>query len=331
MAVCLICIGMTEGLSHTGPKDFSLTNVNSISVDPNNVKWFSTDTGIVSFDGRKWKLHTKNRNLPNQHLNDIAYVNQPEGPELWIASPEGATVASLPLKKKTKVITYHPENSSLFGQHVLTVAAGVNSICWIGTDKGISALVQDQWLTPDYGKHYTERMFRLFPITSMATNSRGDTAYVGTAGAGVARVYRDDVDGISGASMYAPWGPIDMPSEFILSVFIASDGTQWFGTEDGIARHTGDITLDNWTVYTTDDGLVDNFVQAITEDMQGNIWFGTEAGISVFDGTSWTTYTTQNGLVSDHILSLATDLEGIIWIGTDAGISSYVNGEFITY
>ena len=211
------------------------------------------------------------------------------------------------------------------------IATGKNSIRWFGTDKGVSALSSDKWLTPDYDMYYPEMMFDVFPITSMATNLNGDSLYVGTEGAGVARVYRDDVDGISGASVYAIWGPIILPSDNIQSIYIASDGAKWFGTDLGIAKHTGDNTLENWTVYTTDEGLVDDFVQTITGDKEGKIWIGTKGGISVFNGSAWSSFTTDNGLISNNILSLAIDKDGSVWIGTDVGISCYKNGEFINY
>jgi ligand-binding sensor domain-containing protein len=174
-------------------------------------------------------------------------------------------------------------------------------------------------------------MFKVFPITSMATNPQGDSLYVGTEGAGVLRVFRDNLDGISGASVYAEWGPIIMPSDNIQSIFIAPDGTKWFGTKKGTAKHTGNETLENWTVYTTDDGLVHNQVQAITGDKDGNIWFGTKEGLSVFDGSAWVSYTVDNGLASNNILSLGIDQDGIVWIGTDTGISSFKNEKFTNY
>jgi ligand-binding sensor domain-containing protein len=253
------------------------------------------------------------------------------GSELWIASPQGVTIVRLPLDDQADTFTLDPENSGILSQDILSIVAGKNFIRWIGTDRGVSAISGDIWLTPDYQMHYTKNMFRDFPITSMAANNEGDSLYVGTAGAGVARVYRDEVDAISGASVYAEWGPIIMPSDYILSVFIAPDGVKWFGTDKGIARHSGFDTLDNWTAYTTQDGLIDNFVQAICGDMKGNIWFGTRAGISVFNGTSWISYTTNDGLASNNILSIAIDNHGIVWIGSDAGITSYQNGEFINY
>jgi len=329
--VILIVVGLIFLLENPAFGQISVRNVNSIIIDDNNVKWFSTDVGIVSFDGNNWTLFNDNTSLPEQDLKSLTYVANPEGPELWIASPHGATVTSLPIDDQTEVITYNPENASITSQDVLGIASGKDSIRWIGTDKGISALSNDKWLTPDYDGFYTERMFVEYPITSMATNHKGDSLYVGMEGVGVARVYRDELDGISGASIYAQWGPIDLPSDYILSIYIAPDGTKWFGTEEGAASHTGNNTLDNWTAYTVDDGLVDNFVQAISGDKKGKIWFGTLAGISVFSGSTWTSYTTDNGLVSNNILSIATDKSGVVWIGTDLGISSFENDKFVSY
>ena len=331
IAAIIIVMGLISMPENPVIGQISVKNVNSIIVDNDNIKWFSTDVGIVSFDGNNWNLHDDNENLPKQDLKGLAFVANPEGAELWIASPDGATVTGLPIDNQTDANTYNPENTPILSKEVLGIAAGKASIRWIGTDKGVSALSNNKWLSPDYDGFYTERMFTEYPITSMATNLKGDTLYAGTEGIGIMRVYRDEVDGISGASVYAQWGPIDLPSDYILCVYIAPDGTKWFGTEEGVARHTGNNTLDNWTAFYTDDGLIDNFVQAICGDKKGNIWFGTSAGISVFTGSSWISYTTDNGLVSNNILSLATDNNGVIWIGTDAGISSFENEKFINY
>ncbi|MEN8227742.1 MAG: two-component regulator propeller domain-containing protein [Bacteroidota bacterium] len=330
-AVVIVIMGSGSPVKNQNSSGISVKNVNAVIVDNENVKWFSTDVGVVSFDGKRWKLHDGNSSIPVRQLKGVTYVENPAGAAIWIASPEGATVARLPMKKKSDALTYNPENSSVLSQNVVSITTGKNSIRWMGTDKGVSALCCDKWLTPDYEMHYPQRLFQLYPITSMATNPQGDSLYVGTAGAGIARVYRDDLDGISGASVIAQWGPIDLPSDYVLSVYIAPDGTKWFGTEEGVARHTGSNTLDHWTVYTTEDGLVNNFVQAIGKDKAGNVWFGTQAGISVFDGSSWISYTTDNGLISNNILSLATDHDGIVWIGTEEGIASYENGKFISY
>jgi ligand-binding sensor domain-containing protein len=317
--------------SLSGDGGLSVQNVNSIVVDKDNIKWFATDVGILSYDGDNWKLHDGNKNLPIQDLKGLAYAVNGDDPALWIASPVGATMVRLPMDDQAETITFNPGNSDIFGKEVVSIAAGKNSIRWIGTEKGISALRSNKWLTRDYDMHYPEELFQGWPITGMATNPEGDSLYAATAGAGIARVYRDEVDAISGASVYAQWGPIILPSDNILSIFITPEGIQWFGTDAGIARHAGYNTLENWTVYTTEDGLPDNFVQAICGDGKGNVWIGTKGGVSVFNGSSWVSYTAEDGLISNQILAIAIDHDGAVWIGTEVGITSYENGRFISY
>jgi hypothetical protein len=302
----------------------------AVIVDDDNIKWFITEAGIVSFNGEDWKLHNKNRKVPTQNLKNFAFEHNPHGSELWIASPSGATVASLPIDGRTGATTYDTANTSILSKNVVRIAIGKSPLRWFGTDKGVSAFRDSKWLSPSYNEIYPESMFEEFVITSMATDLSGDSLYVGTEGAGVARVYRN-VDAISGASNYAQWGPIILPSDKIYSIFIAYDGSQWFGTDQGIARHTGNKTLENWTAFTTDSGLVHNFVQAIAADNNGKFWFGTKGGVSVFDGSVWTSFTIDDGLNSNNILCIAVDHDGVVWLGTDNGVNCYKNGKFISY
>lgn len=166
----------------------------------------------------------------------------------------------------------------------------------------------------------------------MAASSNGDSLYVGTEGGGVARVYKNQVDAISGASQYLQWGPIEMPSDSVYSICISRDGTQWIGTDKGAARHTGFNTLENWTVFNNGNGLINNFVQAIAADPYGRyVWFGTKGGISVFDGTGWTSFTMKDGLISDNILFILIDKNGLVYFGTDNGIMVYTDGQLVCY
>lgn len=304
----------------------------AVLVDSKNTKWFLTDAGIVSLAGDKWTLNNGNNKIGSSDLKDFAYRNNPAGSEFWVVSPKGATVSSLPFDEKTEAKTYIAENGSLLSNNVVKVTFGNGPLRWFGTDQGIAAFSDNKWLTLSYDDTYPYAMFQEYPITAIATNPAGDSLYVATDGAGVARVYRNDVDVISGASVYAQWGPIIMPSDKVFSIYIAPDGTKWFGTDQGVATHKGNNTLENWTVYTTEEGLVNNFVQAITADKKGNLWFGTKGGgISVFDGSKWTSYTTANGLGSNNILCLTADNDGTVWIGTDEGVTSFKEGIFTIY
>lgn len=315
-------------------KAFDVTNppggFYSAAVDADNTLWFLCDGGIFSFDGKLWTSHL-NRKLPGQNLRKLVCDYSDFGKELWIASPQGATVASLPIDARSGATTYDPANSSILSENLLSVAIGKDTHRWFGTEKGISAFFDNKWLKASYQRKYPESQFKEYPITAMATSPDGDSLYVATEGAGVARLYRNEVDAISGASEYAQWGPIEIPSDKVYSICVTPDGTQWFGTDKGVARHQGYKTLENWTVFNTSGGLVNDWVQAIAEDKKGNMWFGTKAGISVFDGQSWISITEKDGLPGNNIRFITVDRNGIVWIGSEKGICSYFDSKLTRY
>ncbi len=303
----------------------------SVIVDNDNTKWFLTEQGIISFNGEKWTLHDKNKKVPTQDLKSFALEVNTYGQDLWIASPKGATVATIPVDGRTGATTYHTENTPILTNNVLQVAIGKSPMRWFGTTKGISAFSQDKWLKGDYEELYPEGLFEDYPITAMAASLGGDSLYIATDGAGVARVRRNDVDGITGASVYAQWGPILLPSDKVYSVLITTNNTQWFGTEKGLARHIGGNTLANWTVFSTKDGLPDNFVQAIAAGSNSQIWIGTKGGASLYDGAKWTAFTKVDGLNSNNIRCITVDKSGVVWFGTDDGVTSYKDQKFTNY
>jgi len=88
------------------------------------------------------------------------------------------------------------------------------------------------------------------------------------------------------------------------------------------------------TNYTTgNSGLVNNNINTIAIDAQGNVWFGSYGnGVSKFDGTNWTTYTISNSdIISNFIHTIAIDAQGNKWFGTWDGISKFDNTNWTNY
>jgi ligand-binding sensor domain-containing protein len=314
--------GKPEDIGIPAKKFFAAT------IDNNNNKWFLTELGLISFNGTRWTLHN---DMKGKELRDIAFESGTGGTGFWIATGSGITSLKAPVEAGSPSASFTTDNAAILSNNVGKIVVGKNKIKWIGTEKGVAALAGDRWLDVAYDDLYPAVIFQEYPITSMATNPAGDSLYVATNGAGVARVFKNEVDGISGASVIAMWGPIIIPSDNVFSIFIEKNGVRWYGTDMGVGRHTGDNILEDWEVYTTGEGLVNDFVQAITADNNGNLWFGTKGGISLFDGTSFKTFTKDNGLNSNNILCLAVDSKGVVWIGTDDGVNSYSNGTFTSY
>jgi hypothetical protein len=324
-------IKITSVVKRSFGEGFKAKKYYAAVLDDNNNKYFLTDAGIVN--GRLFNVLNEIPKIPSENLKNFVYELSNDGPQFWIVTSQGAIATSLPVDTKFSYVTYYDTaNSNIRSNNVLSIAVGRNQLRWFGTDKGISAFYNNKWLTPAYQRQHPESLFKDYPITAMATTIHGDSLFVATEGAGVRRVFRNNVDAISGASEYAQWGPIEIPSDKVYSLCITRDGTQWIGTDKGVARHIGYKTLENWTVFNTDNGLVDNFVQAIAAEPYGkNVWFGTKGGISVFDGTEWTSFTMNDGLISNNILFIMTDKNGIVYLGTDNGIMVYNFGQLTCY
>ena len=119
-----------------------------------------------------------------------------------------------------------------------------------------------------------------------------------------------------------------LPDDFINGgVVIDQNNNKWFGTGAGVAKFD-DV---NWTVYTTVNGLIDDFTTCIAMDLNNNIWVGTNSGACKYDGSNWTTYTSTDGLIMDAINDIKCDANGNIWFATYAGLSKYDGTTFTNY
>ena len=117
---------------------------------------------------------------------------------------------------------------------------------------------------------------------------------------------------------FAPVAPLQ--GKTILTIAADLHGHLWFGTSfDGIRRYDGQ----NWTTYTTADGLTNDQVCAIEPDQMGNLWFGTVSGASCYQQGTWAHFTTADGLAHNGVLSTLEDRQGNLWFGTFRGVSRY--------
>jgi len=112
----------------------------------------------------------------------------------------------------------------------------------------------------------------------------------------------------------------------VRNVLRGHDGSLWIGTDGGGVYHLSDHGMAH---FTTNEGLVNNFVRVFLESRDGALWIGTDNGVSHFDHGAFYNFTAQNGLVYNSIRSLLEDRNGTIWIGTEHGLSQYRSGGFV--
>ncbi|MEM6455544.1 MAG: two-component regulator propeller domain-containing protein [Acidobacteriota bacterium] len=95
------------------------------------------------------------------------------------------------------------------------------------------------------------------------------------------------------------------------------------------------IDLHAHTMWTQQDGLPQDAVNAIAQTPDGYLWLGTAAGLVRFDGVQFEVFDRRNTDAIDHpyirALHTASD-DGTLWIGTDGGgLVRYQDGRFTRY
>ncbi len=98
-----------------------------------------------------------------------------------------------------------------------------------------------------------------------------------------------------------------------------ASGTLWVGTPNGCAAKM----KDGDKIFTKDNGLPDNAVNAILAVKGGKVWVGTNGGAGVYQAGSWTKYTTDQGLCGNKVKCLTVDKNNTVWLGTEKGINSF--------
>jgi ligand-binding sensor domain-containing protein/signal transduction histidine kinase len=73
-------------------------------------------------------------------------------------------------------------------------------------------------------------------------------------------------------------------------------------------------------LFTTEDGLVRNWVNRIRRDSRGRLWFCTVEGLSLFDGRRFANYTQRDGLPHRLVNDIAEAGDGTYWLATGAGL-----------
>jgi two-component system sensor histidine kinase ChiS len=109
-----------------------------------------------------------------------------------------------------------------------------------------------------------------------------------------------------------------------------SKGFIWIGTQDGLNKYDGH----SFAIYNNDpqdpNSMADNFIQEITEDLDGILWIGyNNGGMDCFDPgrETFTHYKHLTGdttsLIHNNINDIYIDQGGTLWVGTANGANIF--------
>jgi ligand-binding sensor domain-containing protein len=315
----LVCAGTDVGIScFNGASWTTYTSggpasnlVPSIAVAPDGTVWAgsgqpvpapeNTGRGVSRFDGEEWTVLTEADGLADNTVVDIAV--EPGG-VVWFATgdPDDAPASVSRFDGETWT-TYMPDEY-VYGKEVRSIAIGPDGIVWLGAPDELTRY------DPSLDSGQAEEAWRTYdvPAVHVAVGPEG-TVWLASASR-VSRFIQGKSYGVSG-----------METRRINGIAAGPEGTLWVGTtDDGLLYYNGDA----WTAYTTDDGLLDNYVADVTVAADGTVWAAVGGGAARFDGTAWVSFDRMDGLASDGVFSVAVGPDGTVWFGTSGGISRYL-------
>ena len=202
---------------------------------------------------------------------------------------------------------YHSSNDQVFA---------IGDAIWLGGPDGAARFDGHQW------RHYTAVDGLIDGAVSTILGDRAGGLWVagqhqGASGAARFdgaqwRVYTED-DGLVGINVYGG--------------YVAANGDIWFGTKlghlyephssAGVMRFDPSAGPEHaaWTVYTTQDGLIQNMVYDIAQTPDGAIWVGTRGGLNRFDGTHWESFTPGGDQERQRCHAFCVARDGSLWMG----------------
>jgi len=211
----------------------------------------------------------------------------------------------------TPAFQTYTQRDGLAADYVTSIAFASDGAVWIGTTRGATRVQDKYWVT-----YTAANGLGNSHVTGIAIASDGKT-YFATNGGGLALF-----DGVNRKAYTTANSAI--PSNYLASLAVDKQGRVWVGTLGyGVAR----LENEQWVKYT----FVNNYINALALDANGNPWFATSDGAFFFDGRIWARVTQANGLASNRVNAVAVARDARVWFGTDSGATVFDGKTYRTY
>lgn len=187
---------------------------------------------------------------------------------------------------------------------------------WIGSDTALTAWHEKASTLFKLPLNLTHRDVG---VAAIAARAQGGL-WVGIAKPGAGLGLEQFIDG-----KFVPFVSQDFDASTLPVSVMLTDrrGALWVGTfGQGLYR----IYQDTVDRFQASDGLSNDRVNGIFEDVEGSIWVATATGVDQFRDQRVTTFTKRQGLSADAAGTVAASRDGSLWIGS-AGLDVRRDGK----
>ena len=294
--------------------------------------WIGTDNGVIRFDGVRFVSFGEREGL---RCGPVSRILEDARGALWI----GSVNDGLTRWQDGKFVTFTTRDG-LPADSITALAGDNEGRLWVGTTRGLGSLLAGRWTT------LTNEALQNKAITGLFNDKKG-TLWVTATGAGVfqlqdgrltplkdgsaERLLRDahcvlvdqndrlwigagdDFVLCRAGSQWTRYRvPRHLDKPFVKTLAESPDGTVWAGSVSEGLFHFKDGKL---LTISASSGMLDNFVESLLVDREGNLWVGTSAGLNQLRPKSVSFLGPTEGLGYGPVQGLAEFTSGEIWAG----------------
>lgn len=310
----------TKSLSGKRIREFQLANDGCL--------WIGTEDGGLNlynpkedtFENFAPNSKTKS-NLPSYNIHGLLLDND----KLWIGTyNDGLYIMDVKSKKITKRYSKDDGPNAICDNNIFSIYKDFSNKLWFGTIYGLC-----------YYNPSTDNFTKITEIGDIFAHdilqTKDGNLWVGSLGSGLYKFNPTKNQWTNYKN--SPEEHKSLSSDKVISLFVDSRNTLWISTEGGgICRYNKNS--DDFTSFTTREGLPNNVIYKITEDKMSNLWLSTNQGIASLnlDDLSIKQYTQSDGLLSNQFnyKSGAKDIDGNIYFGGLEGFVSFNPKSFTT-
>ncbi len=272
--------------------------------------------------------------LPDSKAGVVNCILKHSKGGVWLGTEGGLRILGNNITGEVKHIDYNPNSyfnkskNLIVSDEVTCLMEDNSGLIWIGTK--YAGLLKLDFKTKRFktlcSMHEGLKSLDRCDVRSVYEDNKG-RFWVGTAEKGLKMI-----DIKEGLVHSYPRLENKQDENMILSLLRDSKGIFWIGTSNGIYIYHPErdkfSEFSNQGISKGKNLLKRKQINAIEEDLTGNIWFGTNWGLYKYDGDSVEAFlsdtVTQQNICNNEVNSLYLDKEGILWIGTSGGVN-FVN------
>ncbi|MBK8806514.1 MAG: response regulator [Bacteroidales bacterium] len=302
-------------------------SISDIAIDKQNNAWCASNIGLLVFspDGKLIdSYNAQNKKLPLS-FSEIYTIEQISDSTFLLGAKLHLMEINI-VRNTFKEISYLDAVPYNTGDYITDIIKDKNNTIWVSTTTEGVSVVSD-----DYTEYRNYKPDKNFPngLKSAAVRElyedQNGLIWLGLKMEGIQIYnYNNQVFTNLQSPLIKPLNKL----KGIISLHCTPDNKLIIGTnKNGLASF--DLTSGNLAIpeFKNLPELKNARINAITQDLSGNIWFGTAGGLFLCSNN----YDAAKKLLSNDIIDIIIDKQNKVWIGTRKGLYLYYNNKITSF